>query len=58
MHLHRNIFTFRNFENESSKILNTPYTENEWQNFNKYVVIMEEEEERDENNIKEFIILI
>jgi hypothetical protein len=45
VHLHRNIFTFRNFENESSKILNTPYTENEWQNFNKYVVIMEEEEE-------------
>jgi len=38
-------------------ILSTPYTENEWPNFNKYVVIMEEEE-RDENNIRGFIKLI
>jgi hypothetical protein len=58
VHLCRTPFAFKNHESGSFIILHTPCTKNEWSNFNKYVVVVEEEEEWDENNIREFIKLI
>jgi hypothetical protein len=45
--------TFRNPESKSSKTTPALYTENEWPNFKEYIVVVEEEE-LDENNIREF----
>ena len=52
-----NTFYFRNPKSGSPITSYTPCTENEWPNFNEYVVVVEEKE-WDENNIKEFIKLI
>ena len=56
MHLRWTPFAFRNPKSGSFTTPHTPCTKNEWSNFNKYVVVVEEE--RDENNIREFIKLI
>jgi hypothetical protein len=57
MHLQRPLFSFKNPKSESLIISHTSNIENEWPNYNEYVIAMKEEE-WDENNIREFIKLI
>ena len=54
--LHQTFSPFRNPENESS-ISHTFSIKNEWANFNEHVIMMEEEE-WDESNIREFTKLV
>jgi hypothetical protein len=55
--VYTSLSTFRNLESRSSTITLALYTENEWLNFKEYIVVVEEEE-WDENNIREFTKLI
>jgi hypothetical protein len=44
VHLHQTFSTFKNPKNRSSTTSQTLNIENEWPNYNEYVVTMEEEE--------------
>jgi hypothetical protein len=56
VHLH-SLSAFRNPESRTSTTTPALYTENEWPNFKEYIIAVEEEE-RDENNVREFTKLI
>jgi len=55
--LHQTFSVFRNPENGSSTTSHTFSIKNEWPNFNEHVIMMEEEE-WDESNIREFTKLV
>ena len=61
MHFQKFILMFLHitFRFQSGSFITTPalYTENEWPNFKEYILVVEEEE-WEENNIREFIKLI
>ena len=57
MHLHQTLSAFRNPKSISSATSHIFNIKNEWPNFNEHVIIMEEEE-WDESNIREFTKLM
>jgi hypothetical protein len=55
--LHKTFFAFKNPESGSSTTSHTFNIQNEWPNFNEHVIMMEEKE-WDESNIREFTKLV